>query len=85
MSTAEQYLARAVEYSQLVKIAKSPAEVREFKRLERTFTELADNAQWAADNYDKTLHATSGSDWGEQIEDRSVFPRAMPGFIAGSE
>jgi hypothetical protein len=59
MFTAEQYRARAVEYSQLVKIAKSPAEVSEFKRLERTFTELADNAQWAADNYDNILHPAS--------------------------
>jgi hypothetical protein len=61
MFTAEQYRARAVEYSQLVKIANSPAEMREFKRLEHTFTELADNAQWTVDNYDKILHATSGS------------------------
>jgi hypothetical protein len=61
MFTPEQYRAQAVEYSQLVKIAKSPTEVREFKRLERTFTELADNAQWAVDNHDSTLHATSGS------------------------
>jgi hypothetical protein len=61
MFTAEQYRARAVEYSQLVKIANSPAEMREFKRLEHTFTELADNAQWTVDNYDKTLHATSRS------------------------
>ena len=59
MFIAEQYRARAVEYSQLVKIAKSRAEVSEFKRLERTFTELADNAQWAVDNYDKILHAKS--------------------------
>jgi hypothetical protein len=59
MFTAEQYRARAVEYSQMVKMARSPAEVSEFKTLERTFTELADNAQWATDNYDKTLHATS--------------------------
>ena len=59
MYTAEQYRARALEYSQLVKIAKSPTEVSEFRRLERTFTELADNAQWAADNYEKTLHTTS--------------------------
>ena len=44
MFTAEQYRAGAVEYSRLVKIANSPAEVREFKRLEHTFTELADNA-----------------------------------------
>ena len=61
MFTPEQYRAQAVEYSQLVKIAKSPTEVREFKRLERTFTELADTAQWAVDNHDRTLHATSGS------------------------
>ena len=45
MFTAEQYRARAVEYSQLVKIANSPAEMREFEKLEHTFTELADNAQ----------------------------------------
>jgi hypothetical protein len=61
MFTPEQYRAQAVEYSRLVKIAKSPTEVREFQRLEHTFTELADNAQWAVDNHDKSLHATSGS------------------------
>jgi hypothetical protein len=80
MFTAEQYRARAVEYSRLIKIAKSPAEVSEFKKLERTFTELADNAQWAADNYDKTLHATSGG----TPKGRSVFRRATPRFATGS-
>ena len=54
MSTPEQYRAQAVEYSRLVKIAKSPTEVREFQRLERTFTELADNAQWAVDTSGST-------------------------------
>ena len=68
MFTPEQYRAQAVEYSQLVKIAKSPTEVREFKRLERTFTELADNAQWAVDNHDKsTCHWFH---WYKQIEGR---------------
>jgi hypothetical protein len=66
MYTAEQYRARALEYSQLVKIAKTPTEVSEFRRLERTFTELADNAQWAADNYEKTLHTTSCPYWGQE-------------------
>jgi hypothetical protein len=56
MFTAEQYRAKAVKYSQLVRIANSPAEVSEFQRLEPNFAELADNAQWAIDNYDKTLH-----------------------------
>jgi len=56
MFTTEQYRAKAVEYSKLVKLANNPNEVDEFQRLEQIFAELADNAQWAIDNYDKTLH-----------------------------
>ncbi len=56
MFTVEQYRARAIEYSQLLKIANDPNEVHEYQRLQRSFTELADNAQWAADNHDKTVH-----------------------------
>ncbi len=29
-----------------------------FKDFERSFTELADNAQWVTDNRGKTVHAT---------------------------
>ncbi len=57
MFTAEQYRAKAIEYSKLLRIANSPVEVREYQRLEQNFIELADNAQWAADNYNKTVHA----------------------------
>jgi hypothetical protein len=66
MFTPEQYRAQAVEYSRLVKIAKSPTEVREFQRLERTFTELADNAQWAVQIFacHERFH------WCKQIEGR---------------
>ena len=56
MFTAEQYRARAIEYSRLVKIANDPDEAREYQGLERSFIALADNAQWTADNYDKTVH-----------------------------
>jgi len=45
MSTAEQYRAKAIEYSRLGRIANGPDELREFDRLERSFAELADNAQ----------------------------------------
>jgi uncharacterized membrane protein YeaQ/YmgE (transglycosylase-associated protein family) len=55
MFTAEQYRAKAIEYSNLVGIANSPNEVSEFQRLERSFTELADNAQWMTDNHNKTV------------------------------
>jgi len=51
MFSVEQYRAKAIEYSKLLRIANGPNEVREYQRLERSFTELADNAQWVIDNY----------------------------------
>ncbi len=57
MFTAEQYRNKAIEYSKLLGIANSPNKVREFQRRERSFAELADNAQWVTDNRDKTVHA----------------------------
>ena len=55
MFKASQYRAKAIEYGKLVKIANGPAERREFRALEQSFTVLADNAQWIADNHDKTV------------------------------
>jgi hypothetical protein len=56
MFTAEQYRAKAIEYSKLLRMANGPDAVREFQGLERSFTELADNAQWMTDNHNKMLH-----------------------------
>ncbi len=58
MFTAEQYRAKAIEYSQLLTRASGPNELREYQSLERNFTELADNAQWVIDNHDKTVQPT---------------------------
>ena len=57
MFTAEQYRAKATEYSKMAATANGPNELREFQALERNFTELADNAQWVIENYDETVHA----------------------------
>jgi hypothetical protein len=57
MFTAEQYRAKAIEYSKLLEIASGTNEVREFQSLERSFAELADNAQWVADNHGKIVQA----------------------------
>jgi hypothetical protein len=57
MFTAEQYRVQASEYAKLVGIANGPNEVQEFQRLERSFTELADNAQWVTDNRGKMVQA----------------------------
>jgi hypothetical protein len=39
----------------LVGKANSPNDVNEFQKLERSFTELADNAQWVTDNHNKMV------------------------------
>jgi Formyl transferase len=57
MSTAEQYRAKAIEYSRLGRIANGPDELREFDRLERSFAELADNAQWVTETQDQIMRA----------------------------
>jgi hypothetical protein len=57
MFTAEQYRGKAAEYAGLMKQTDVPREVREFHDLERTFSVLADNEEWLADNYEKTIHA----------------------------
>jgi hypothetical protein len=57
MFTPQQYRAKAVEYSDLLKTTSAANEVREFQQLERSFTTLADNAQWLADNHSNIVHA----------------------------
>jgi hypothetical protein len=61
MFTARQYRAKAIAYSNLVKIANGPNELREYRRLERSFNELADNAQWLTENRSKTEPSTASS------------------------
>ena len=58
MFTADQYRTRAIEYSNLLKIANGHNEKREFLRLERSFIELADNAQWVTENQGKIVQAS---------------------------
>jgi hypothetical protein len=53
MSTAEQYRAKAAEYTELLKATSLPAEGPEFRRLEQSYLVLAENEEWMADNRDK--------------------------------
>jgi hypothetical protein len=62
MATSEQYRAKAAEHAAMALTANSPEEMRELQRLERSFTALADNAQWLVSNHDQILHATEPED-----------------------
>jgi hypothetical protein len=54
VSTAEQYRAKAAEFTELLKTTSLPAETREFRRREQSYVTLAENAEWMADNLEKT-------------------------------
>ena len=57
MTTPSQYRAHADKYSELIKGTDKSDEIREFKRLEHSFTELAENEDWMVNNSSKTVHS----------------------------
>ena len=62
MFTLQQYRTKAAEYIELAKASRSPAELLEYEALGRTFTTLANNEQWLADNHANTVHAGQAED-----------------------
>jgi hypothetical protein len=48
-----------------MKTANTPNDVCEFRKLEQSFTELADNQQWVTDHYDQILHAAEDGEAAE--------------------
>jgi hypothetical protein len=57
MFNSQDYRAKAAEYHNRASKTQNPNEIGEFKNLERTFNELADNAQWVEKNLDKIVHS----------------------------
>jgi len=61
--TAKQYRAKAAEYTELLKAASLPAEIREFRKLERSYLTLAENEEWMADNLEKINRPGADENW----------------------
>jgi hypothetical protein len=55
MFTAQQYRAKADEYAALLQTARSPAEVSEYRDLQRSFASLAENLEWMTANATRRL------------------------------
>jgi hypothetical protein len=55
MFSPKQYRDKAAEYAERGRTATGSNEAQEFKRLEKTFTTLADNEQWLHDYHQKTV------------------------------
>jgi len=59
MFNSQQYRTEATEYRYRASKTDNPNEIREFKKLERTYGELAENAEWMEQNQDQIIHAPS--------------------------
>ena len=57
MFTAKQFRKKASESAEALKHTDVPSEIHELQRSERSFTELAQNETWLADNFDKIIRS----------------------------
>jgi hypothetical protein len=57
MFTADQYRAKAAESAESLKRTDVPSEIREFQRSKQSYSELAQNEDWLADNFDKMIRS----------------------------
>jgi hypothetical protein len=61
MLTAEQFHAKATVYAELLMKTDVPSEIRDLQRSKSSFAMLAQNEEWLAANYDKTIHSQDES------------------------
>jgi len=58
MFTTKQYRAKSSELGELSKESSDPSQSRQYQDSSDSFSSLADNEAWLADNFDKTLQAS---------------------------
>ena len=55
MFTTKQYRAKSTEYGELSKGSTDPSQIRKYQVSSDSFSSLADNEEWLANNFDKML------------------------------
>src|ERR1700691_2131084 len=65
MFTTKQYRTKSTEYGELSKGSTDPSQIRKYQDSSDSFSSLADNEEWLANNFDKMLQEPDeGSDQG---------------------
>jgi hypothetical protein len=67
MFTSKYYRTKAAEFGELAETTTAPDDSREFRKRERSFTSLANNEEWLADNFEKTLHGSQQQREGDTL------------------
>ena len=57
MFTAKEFRAKAAESAESLKHTNVPSEIRELQRSKQSFSALAENEDWLANNFDKIIHS----------------------------
>jgi hypothetical protein len=57
MFTVDQFRTKAAEYAELTKTARVASEIREIQRSKQSLSDLAENEEWLADNFDKMIRS----------------------------
>lgn len=57
MFTPKQYRDKADAHTKLANAATNHSEREEHRKMQRSFSVMADNEQWLSDNHDQTVHA----------------------------
>ena len=57
MFTAKQFRAKTAESAESLKHTNVPSEIRELQRSRQSFSALAENEDWLANNFDKIIHS----------------------------
>jgi hypothetical protein len=78
MFKAEQFRAKAAESAESLKHTDVPSEIREFQRSKESFTALAQNEDWLAENFDKIIRS-------QHIQDDGAGERVARGTVAETE
>lgn len=72
MFTADQFRAKAAEYTAQIDNAAIPSEAGVLRRLQESFLSLAQNEDWLANNLDKIIRSQDVEAAGEQAAGRTV-------------
>lgn len=76
MFTPDEFRKKARGYSDLIKTTIAPDQKQELQELERSFTQLANNEQWLADNHEKTVGTAEYAQFiGEPEEDSGALEK----------
>ena len=87
MFTAKQFRAKAAESAESLKHTDVPSEMRELQRSRQSFSALAENEDWLANNFDKIIHSQGippQDDDAEKPPPAGLSPKTRSVFFAAS-